>query len=269
VGTDIDTWFTHVAYSKHSPMGQSTIYLGSNAGHLFKVENAQATPETTEIGSDDFPTAAISCVAIGSSEDVLLVTFSNYGVSSVWLTLDGGQTWMEKETNLPDMPIRWAIFHPQNDDQALLATETGVWATNTLRYDDTEWAPAVDGMANVRVDMLKLRSADNVVLAATHGRGLFTTTYELDIFDGIKNHSQPNMLTVYPNPASTTVNIRLNTGNDETTVSLYDLSGKLVHSKALSGMAEYKMDVSGLPKGIYLVKATSGNQQWQQKLVVR
>ncbi len=269
IGTNSSVPFSHVKYSPFSPSGKSTLFVGTQSGKLYKITNAESSPQATEITGAGFPEASISCVAIGSSEDVLLVTFSNYGVSSVWLTLDGGQTWMEKETNLPDMPIRWAIFHPQNDDQALLATETGVWATNTLRYDDTEWAPAVDGMANVRVDMLKLRSTDNVVLAATHGRGLFTTTYELDIFDGIKNHSQPNMLTVYPNPASTTVNIRLNTGNDETTVSLYDLSGKLVHSKALSGMAEYKMDVSGLPKGIYLVKATSGNQQWQQKLVVR
>jgi hypothetical protein len=94
-------------------------------------------------------------VALGNNENVIMVTFSNYGVSSVWLTKDGGETWEEKEANLPDMPIRWAIFHPNNNGQALLATETGVWATNTLYEDETVWAPAANGLANVRVDMLK------------------------------------------------------------------------------------------------------------------
>jgi len=119
-------------------------------------------------------------VAVGNSEDNLLVTFSNYGVSSVWLTNNGGTTWMEKESNLPDMPIRWAVFHPENNGQALLATEIGVWATKTLNSVEPEWAPAVDGLANVRVDMLRLRKSDTTVLAATHGRGLFYAEYELE-----------------------------------------------------------------------------------------
>jgi len=122
----------------------------------------------------------MSCVAVGESEDDLLVVFSNYGVSSVWLTKDGGETWLEKEGNLPDMPIRWAVFHPENNGQALLATEIGVWATKTLNAVEPEWAPAVDGLANVRVDMLRLRKSDNTVLAATHGRGLFYAEYLMD-----------------------------------------------------------------------------------------
>ena len=121
-------------------------------------------------------------MAVGSSEDVLLVTFSNYGVSSVWFTDDGGDTWTEKEANLPDMPIRWALFHPDNDGQVMLATETGIWVTNMMLEDETIWYPANNGMANVRVDMLKLRKSDQTVLAATHGRGLFTATYDMDMF---------------------------------------------------------------------------------------
>ena len=38
-----------------------------------------------------------------------------------------------------------------------------------------------DGMANVRVDMLTLRKSDNTVIAATHGRGLFTTTFDIQM----------------------------------------------------------------------------------------
>ncbi len=57
----------------------------------------------------------------------------------------------------------------------MLATETGIWVSNTLLIDTDEWVPANEGLAHVRVDMLRLRESDLTVLAATHGRGLFTT----------------------------------------------------------------------------------------------
>ena len=181
IGSSSSVPFSHIAYSPYSPSGTSTLFVGTEAGKLYKVTGAESAASTTvEIGDPTFPSSFLSCVAIGATEDDLLVTFSNYGVSSVWLTNDGGATWEEKEANLPDMPIRWAIFHPDNSAQALLATEIGVWATNTLNDATPEWAPAVDGLANVRVDMLKLRKSDNTVMAVTHGRGVFRAEYELD-----------------------------------------------------------------------------------------
>ena len=271
IGTNTTVPFSHVKYSPYSPAGTSTLFVGTQSGKLYKITNADTSPMATEITGTDFPEASISCVAIGSSEDVLLVTFSNYGVSSVWLTLDGGQTWTDKEANLPDMPIRWAIFHPQNDDQVLLATETGVWATNNLSFDDVEWTPAVDGMANVRVDMLKLRSSDNTVLAATHGRGLLTATYELDIYDNINKLSNNNMLTLFPNPASQWITIESNiSGKSEITVTLNDLSGRVLYSKIFSNTNHFqkRIDISSFPKGIYLVGLKSGKESWYKKIVV-
>ncbi|MBZ0242664.1 MAG: hypothetical protein K8F24_05575, partial [Bacteroidales bacterium] len=64
--------FSHIAWSKHSPPLSSTLFAGTGAGRLYKVENAQAFPETTEIGSPDFPLASISAVSVGGSEDTLL-----------------------------------------------------------------------------------------------------------------------------------------------------------------------------------------------------
>ena len=181
IGTASNLPFSCITYSPYSPAGTSTLFVGSESGKLYKVSNAQSnSPMAVEIGSSAFPSSYMSCVAVGESEDELLVIFSNYGISSVWLTKDGGDTWLEKEGNLPDMPIRWAVFHPENNGQALLATEIGVWATKTLNAVEPEWAPATDGMANVRVDMLRLRKSDNTVLAASHGRGLFYAEYLMD-----------------------------------------------------------------------------------------
>lgn len=272
-GTSMFSDFSHVKYSRFSPVGTSTLFLGTTAGQLFKAENAQDVPQTTNIGSPDFPNASISCVAIGSSEDVLLVTFSNYGVSSVWLTTDGGESWEEKESNLPDMPVRWALFHPDNDEQAILATETGIWATNTLFEDEPEWSPANEGMANVRVDMLKIRAGDDIVLAASHGRGLFTAEYELDIYTGEKEHNmESDKISVYPNPASEFLTIQFSESNSEPSqLSLTDLSGRTVFNQQLSvtGNKEMRLDISAIKKGVYILKLSTRNTTQSQKVIIQ
>lgn len=250
VGTSSSVPFSHIKYSRFSPNGTTTLFAGTQSGKLYKIEDAHQTPKTSEIGSPDFPTASISCVDLGKSEDTILVTFSNYGVSSVWQTYDGGISWQEKEANLPDMPIRWCIYHPYNNGQALLATETGIWATNTLKEDDTEWAPAVDGMANVRVDMLQLRNGDNIVLAATHGRGLFTAEFPLDIYTSINdNKLTDNQIKIYPNPVVNKINI--DEGNNKIlSYSIYSIDGKMVKSDKFS---ENQINVSNINKGSYIL----------------
>ncbi len=259
IGTSGSAPFSHVKYSRYSPQGTSTIFVGTTSGKLYKIENMQATPSTTEIGSPDFPAASISCVAVGGGEDTLLVTFSNYGVSSVWQTFDGGQNWQEKENNLPDMPIRWAIYHPQNSGQALLATETGVWATNTLGEEETEWAPAVDGLANVRVDMLQLRHADNTVLAATHGRGLFTCEYNLDIYTGLNESELVSEIKLFPNPATDIVNIQINSNlYNSFDIQIFDVTGRLI-KEASSKQKTYSLDVSAFNSGTYFAVINSGS----------
>ena len=177
LGTGSTVPYSHIKVSQYSPEGTTTLFIGTQSGRIFKVENAQDDPEVTELTSNDFPTASVSAIDVGNSEDHLIATFSNYGVESVWISTDGGNTWLDKEGNLPDMPVRWVLFQPQNDRMAIVATEIGVWACDDLYQEEANWYPTPDGFANVRVDMLRLRKSDNTVLAGTHGRGLYTAIY--------------------------------------------------------------------------------------------
>ncbi|MCD4772082.1 MAG: T9SS type A sorting domain-containing protein [Bacteroidales bacterium] len=272
LGTGISAYFSHIKYSPYSPTGTANLFIGSNSGRLYKAENAQAIPEVTEIGSPDFPTANISCIAIGGSEDTLLVTFSNYGVSSVWQTYDGGNSWFQKESNLPDMPIRWAIYHPQNSQQAMLATELGIWTTENLHESTPVWEPAINGLANVRVDMIKIRESDNTVLAATHGRGLFTATYK-SVYTSIEENKITEIsMNIYPNPSSDFINIELkNTDSKQLSISISDMSGRIVFQenvKTISSNYSKKIDVSAFAKGNYLLNIKSGNKRNTEKFVV-
>ncbi len=166
---------SHLRVSPYT-VATTTLFTGTTSGDLLKITNAQASPSTTNLDLDgELPTATISCIEIGASENELAVTFSNYGVTSVWYSNDQGLNWVSKEGNLPDMPVRWFIFNPNNRDEALVATELGVWATSNFNSGSPTWIPSNSGLARVRVDMLQLRNADQQVVAATHGRGLFTS----------------------------------------------------------------------------------------------
>ncbi len=153
----------------------TTLFVGTEAGDLYKVTNADGSPSTTSIGSA-LPAGRISCVEIGASENELLVTLSNYGITSVWYTSNGGSSWVSKEGNLPDMPVRWALFNPNDRDEVILATEVGVWGTTNLAASSPNWTASNSGLSNVRVDMLQIRDSDHEVIASTFGRGLFSSS---------------------------------------------------------------------------------------------
>lgn len=164
---------SHLSVSPYATIGSSTVFVGTEAGKLFKITNAQsASPTVTQLGTT--LGGSISCIEIGATENELLVTLSNYGITSVFYSNNGGSSFTIKEGNLPDMPVRWALFNPQNRNEVLLATELGVWYTANLNLANPNWIASNTGLATTRVDMLQYRSSDNLVIAATHGRGLFS-----------------------------------------------------------------------------------------------
>ncbi len=262
INTGSTVFFSAIKYSPYSPPGKSTLFVGSQSGRLFKVEEAHGNlPVVTEIGSPDFPLANLSSIAVGKSEDTLMVTFSNYGVPSVWQTVDGGQSWQNIEGNLPDMPIRWAIYHPEENRQALLATETGVWSCDHLFQLPVVWMPVNTGMANVRVDMLQIRESDNTVLAATHGRGLFTMIW--DVTTAIAGKIQ-HRSGIFPNPThgffDISVNILQSSMVDINITNFRGVDVFFDQCPTGAGTFSYHFDLSQYPPGIYYVNLHSNGK---------
>ena len=197
LNTNTSVYFSSVKVSDFSPNNETTLFLGTQSGRLYRVQDID-NPNAVEIGDSDFPTANISSISLGNNENEIMVTFSNYGVSSIWLTLNGGNDWIEKEGNLPDMPVRWGLLHSENNNYAMIATEIGVWETNNFLMDNVVWIPSSNGLGNVRVDMLSLRKSDNAVVAATHGRGLYHTYFTLNdqSMGDLNNDNNINVLDV-------------------------------------------------------------------------
>lgn len=69
---------------------------------------------------------------------------------------------------------------------------------------------------------------------------------------------------VFPNPAKDYVTVRTNAGD---VISLFDIRGNLISSKTAPG-DDTVIDLSGLARGMYLIRVTGNNQSGTRKLIV-
>lgn len=178
--SDVNASFTGTVTAVFcDPNTSNRVYFGTDAGKIYRVNSAATSPSVTDITDGSMPdSSTVSCIEVENGDaDHMLATFSNYGITSVWETTNGGTSWTAVEGDLPDMPIRWCMFSPWGSDSALVATELGVWTTTNLNAGSTDWEPSNTGLANVRTDMLQFRASDSVIIAATHGRGIYSTDF--------------------------------------------------------------------------------------------
>ena len=82
-----------------------------------------------------------------------------------------------------------------------------------------------------------------------------------------------NNISVYPNPSNGLVNITIeNVGRESFDLEIYDIYGRSVYTSMLmpaNGEIVKALDLSGLPKGIYFMKAKTENGVYNSKLTLR
>jgi hypothetical protein len=89
---------------------------------------------------------------------------------------------------------------------------------------------------------------------------------------GINTVATNNDFSVYPNPATSSVSIRLNAsfaGN--TSIGLYDVAGRLVNGTVVSNAVKnqlFQFDLGNVSKGVYFVTIVNNGQKITQKLLV-
>ena len=160
------------------------VYFGTGQGQVIRVDNANEGDNLPASELADFQGSISSIIVEDGDPDHILVTLGNYGlVNNIYESTDGGASWQGIEgsavaNNLPDMPVRDIVLNPSDPDQAFIATELGVWSTDNIDGSNTIWYPPALGIGipTVRTDDLQVRASDNMVLAGTYGRGMFSTT---------------------------------------------------------------------------------------------
>jgi photosystem II stability/assembly factor-like uncharacterized protein len=272
---------------------ENIVFYGTSNGRLFKLEDAHADSySVTDVTADVFPTEAyVSSISVNPVDaDELLVTFSNYGIISVFQSLDGGSTFTDVSGNLEEQPdgsgngpsVRWARVVPKTDGSAeyFLATSTGLYSTTSLTGGTVTWhLESPDEIGNSVVNMIDYRRQDGRVVTATHGNGLFVSSIPNVVRpDAILFGSTLEIESPFPNPFVDEVTIRFNMPETNfVLVRIYNSSGQLVkilsNGLGFQGKNELFWDGTNTQgnrqgPGVYLVRFTYARQNYATRIVL-
>lgn len=241
------------------------LYVGTEFSTIIRVDNANtASAVWTNISGPNF-LGSVSDIEFGNNEQEIFVTMHNYGVQNIWYTDNGGATWSGKEGNLPDMPVKTILKNPLLNEEVIIGTELGVWATGDFNSPSPTWFPIMNGMTNVKVVDLDLRASDNTILATTHGRGMFTGTFTSLGINDVRNDKP---ISIYPTITNEAINISSTEAASIIDVAIHSLTGQQVYSDRikLTGTTE-RVYVGNLKTGIYLVKTVTNGISQTTKIV--
>lgn len=246
-----------ISWMKVSPYttASTTLFVGTNLGRVLKVTNANTTSFATSFLTT--PAAGtISDIEFGANENEIIVTLSNYNLTSIFYSTDGGATWQNKEGNLPDMPVRTVLRNPDDANEVIIGTEMGVWGTTNFLSASPTWASITGNIGNVRVTNLDYRPATRTVLVSTYGRGAWTTQNTLVTLATGEVKSKRDGVKIYPNPSKGISHLRFDSAKyNAVDISIFDGSGRLVYSK--KNVKSDEEFGQRLTPGNYVLKAES------------
>ncbi len=234
----------HVAYIAVSPSSGSTA-----RPTIYHVDNILSTePVITPSETDIFPRGAwCHSIAIDPADaDRALVTFTNYGIQSLFYTSDGGATWTHVSGNLEenedgsgDGPaVYWVeITRYQGTRPLFLAgTSVGLYSSERLNGSETVWVQeGAETIGHMMVSSMDIRQSDGYIGIGTHGGGTYTAELFLDSPEEAiaEMPAEFAIEQAYPNPFNSTVRLTVALPrNAKATLTIHDLLGRKVATLA-------------------------------------
>ncbi|CAN5369897.1 hypothetical protein BH09BAC1_BH09BAC1_03120 [soil metagenome] len=224
-----------------SKSDNSKLYYGTTGGKLYRLDSLQGgTITKTVLTAANFPSGYLAAISVSDENaDDVLVCFSNYGILSIFHSLNGGTTWVNVSGNLEENPdgsgngpaVLWVSRLELEDSTVYFAgTTIGLYSTSNINGNSTVWSQeGKESIGNVVINMINTRAFDGNVLVATHGNGMYSARYK--DYVGIKESQKPVLdVHLYPNPLSSQAVFRFTTSNMGAVVlDVYDIQGKNVN----------------------------------------
>lgn len=247
----------------------TTLYVGLRSGKLVRGLFADfTTPTFVNISGSGF-VGSISDIEFGQSEQEIFVTMHNYGVVSVWFTANGGSNWTNIEGNLPDIPVKCILQNPLIPQELIIGTELGVWATPDYTVANPVWIQTYNGMSDVTVLDLDLRASDNTILAATHGRGLFTSQFTSQPLSVLESEFNANVITLFPTISNGQVTLKSERDLGDANIKVFNINGQEVYgTKSNISTSNTNLNLN-LNAGMYFVNITVDNYSETKKIIIK
>jgi chitodextrinase len=209
-----------------SPFANNVWYVGMANGGLVRLSGVTNNSASFTTISTPF-VGSVSSVRYGETANDLMVTIHNYGVTSIWYSSDAGANWVSKEGDFPDIPVRDILQNPLNRDEAIIATQLGVWATSNFNASSPNWVQSYNGMSDASVtafDYWAINGDDNnnQIIASTYGRGVFTGSFTLTSTPDTEAPTAPSSLAA-SNETENTIDLSWTASTDNVGVTEYEV----------------------------------------------
>lgn len=102
--------------------------------------------------------------------DSVYVVLGGFGTSHVYLSPDGGTTWLSRGSGLPDVPFNAIVIDPVNESTIYAGCDFGVYVSPDR---GATWYDYNTGFTDATLVMDLQIDANKKLIAATHGRGVF------------------------------------------------------------------------------------------------
>lgn len=175
---------------------------------------------------------------------IVYVAFSGFGSGHLFRSSDGGANWTDISTTLPDVPfhcIQPDIDHP---DTLYAGSDLGVFVSTDA---GSTWDAFNQGLPDgAMVFDLKKSTADNSLLAFTHGNGVYRVSLgALPVGVDLTLQQPGFQLALMGNPVRDELLLRLGLGTTGLVqFRIFDLQGRLIDQSSMQG----------LPRGMQLVR---------------
>ncbi len=180
-----------------------SLNASSNTGYTFSnISTALPDRMTTDFAISKF------------SDDSVYITMGGFGSGHVYLTPDGGTTWLNRSTGLPNVPFNAILIDPIRPSVIYAACDFGVYVSHNKGVN---WFDFNEGFWETTMVMDLQVTADNKIVAATHGKGAFRS----DLF--IPPTTLPVTISSFTGVNNGNVNNLKWTTHDELNLSRYEL----------------------------------------------
>ncbi len=189
-------------FSASSPSTE-IVWVGTSNGLV------QLTTNAGDIGNATFanltkaplPNRFVTDIALDlTNSQRAVITYSGFNTNTpsspghVFLTTNQGATFTNISGNLPDVPVTSIAIDPNITNTYYIGTDIGVFRTSD---GGTTWEALLSGMPKVAVFMLRYHAATRTLIAATHGRGMFTLDVSAETGNPV-----PSVTSISPTSAS-------------------------------------------------------------------
>lgn len=268
---------------KSTNKGDSWTNLNSGAGvieyienynsNLFVIGETSAKKSTNDGASwttlaQPVTTAKMNSISVNQSNPLIVYATVNGYVSGskVFKSEDGGSTWTNISTGLPNVLMKQIVLKQNESSEILFAgTEIGAY----VKVGSADWTKLGTGLPNVIVSDMDINYGVDKLIVATKGRGLWQINIaSTTLATNVINIPATEVLSLYPNPVTNgELNVQLK-NNTKYEYMIYNIVGGQIAKGTLENSSN-TIPLNNAANGLYILKLIDGNKVTTQKFLIK